>query len=94
MRSYDERPLASVAANLTGYSRESLEARKKAGRQRVLMKCVSCEKEEKVKQAVLHKYYKGADWRCYECDMAKKAQDKKDMNEALINLARRKGLIK
>jgi hypothetical protein len=94
MRSYNEPPLASAAANLTGYSRESLNARIKAGRQRVLMKCVSCEKEEKVKQAILHRYYKDADWRCYACATEKRAQDKKEMNEALINLARRKGLIK
>ena len=94
MRSYGERPLFVAAAGLTGNSREEFDQMKRAGRQTILMKCVSCEKEEKVKQGILHKYYKGADWRCYPCAVEKRAQDKKEMNQALINLARSKGLIK
>mgnify|MGYP003639511607 FL=1 len=94
MRSYGERPLFVAAAGLTGNSREEVAQRKRVAKQKVLMTCVSCEKEEKVTQGRLHKYYKGADWRCYPCAMAKKAQDKKEMNQALINLARSKGLIK
>ena len=94
MRSYGERPLSAAVAGLTGNSREEVTQLKRVARQKVLMTCVGCEKEEKVRQGRLHKYYKGADWRCYDCSMAKKAQDKKEMNEALINLARRKGLIK
>jgi DNA repair protein RadC len=94
MRSYGERPLSAAVAGLTQNSREEFDQLKRVGRQKVLMTCVSCEKEEKVTQGSLHKYYKGADWRCYDCSMAKKAQDKKEMNQALINLARSKGLIK
>lgn len=94
MRSYGERPLSAAVAGLTANSREEFNQLKRVGRQRILMKCVSCEKEEKVKQGILLRYYKGVDWRCYPCAMAKKAQDKKEMNQALINLARSKGLIK
>jgi len=94
MRSYNEPPLGAAVQGLTGNSREEFDQIKRTGRQTILMKCVSCEKEEKVKQGILHKYYKGADWRCYECAMAKRARDKKETDEALINLARRKGLIK
>ena len=94
MRSYNEPPLGAAVQGLTGNSREEFDQMKRAGRQTILMKCDSCEKEQKVKQGKLHRYYKGADWRCYECAMAKRARDKKETDEALINLARRKGLIK
>ena len=65
MRSYNEPPLGAAVQGLTGTSREEFDQMKRVGRQTILMKCVSCEKEEKVKQGILHKYYKGADWRCY-----------------------------
>jgi len=52
------------------------------------------QKEKLVKHVKLVKYYKNKDYTCYDCSMAKKAQDKKEMNQALINLARSKGLIK
>ncbi len=94
MRTFNEVPLSVAAKGLTRKSMEEVAQINRAGSEKILTKCVSCEKEKLIRHGKLHKYYKNKDWRCYDCSMAKKAQDKKEMNQALINLARSKGLIK
>jgi len=94
MRTFNELPLSIAAKGLTKISMEEFAQMKRAGTEKILTKCVSCKEEKLIKHGKLHKYYKNKDWRCYDCSMAKKAQDKKEMNQALINLARSKGLIK
>lgn len=94
MRTFNEPPLGAAVKGLTGISKEEFAQMKRAGSEKILTKCVSCGEEKLIRNGKLHKYYKNKDWRCYDCSMAKKAQDKKEMNQALINLARSKGLIK
>ena len=94
MRTFNEVPLSVAAKGLTRKSIEELAQINRAGSEKILTKCVSCGEEKLIRHGKLHKYYKNKDWRCYDCSMAKKAQDKKEMNQALINLARSKGLIK
>ena len=94
MRTFNELPLSIAAKGLTRTSMQEFAQMKRAGSEKILTKCVSCKEEKLIRQGKLHKYYKNKDWRCYDCSMAKKAQDKKEMNQALINLARSKGLIK
>ena len=94
MRTFNELPLSMAAKGLTRKSMEELAQINRAGSEKILTKCVSCGEEKLIRHGKLHKYYKNKDWRCYDCSMAKKAQDKKEMNQALINLARSKGLIK
>lgn len=66
----------------------------RVGKRKVGVTCVECKKEKIVNEATMYKFFKNKDYRCYDCNTKKRAQDKKEMNEALINLARRKGLIK
>ena len=94
MRTYNELPLSAAVAGLNGYGKEELIQKKKMGREKILTLCAICKKEKLVKHVKLVKYYKNKDYTCYDCGMEKKAQDKKEMNQALINLARSKGLIK
>ncbi len=94
MRTYNEQSLGEAVKGLTGNSREEREQFKKVGRELIKIQCAACKKEKTVRHGVLLKYYKGKDYTCYGCGMEKRAQDKKEMNQALINLARSKGLIK
>ena len=94
MRTHNEPPLGAAVEGLSRLSKEEFAQIKRAGSQTILTKCVSCGKEKLIRNGTLHKYYKNKEWRCYDCSMAKRAQDKKEMNQALINLARNKGLIK
>ena len=94
MRTYNEVPLSVAAKGLTKKSKEELHEMWKASHEKILVECASCKKEHLVSQGKLHKYYKNSKWTCYDCFQKKKAEDKKEMNQALINLARRKGLIK
>jgi hypothetical protein len=77
-----------------GETRVAKQKMQKAARQKIAVVCTACQKEKLVKTGVLYKYFRDKEYRCYDCSMAKKAQDKKEMNQALINLARSKGLIK
>ena len=98
MRTYNEQSLGEAVKGLTGNSREEREQFKKVRVELIRIQCATCKKENLVKHVKLVKYYKNKDknkdYTCYGCSVEKKAQDKKEMNEALINLARSKGLIK
>jgi len=94
MRTYNEKPLSAAVTGLIRNSREERSQLRRVARELIRIQCATCEKENLVKQIKLIKYYKDKDYTCYDCGMEKKAQDKKEMNQALINLARSKGLIK
>ena len=94
MRTYNEVPLSVAAKGLTRKSKEEFLQTWKVAREKILVECANCKKEHLVSQGKLHKYYKNSQWTCYDCFQKKKAEDKKEMNQALINLAKSKGLIK
>lgn len=88
MRMIGERKLVRIPNQ-----RERQDA-KRFGKSYVTAKCTVCGADQKVKQVVLYKCFSDGNYLCYPCYMEKKAKDKKEMNRALINLARSKGLIK
>jgi hypothetical protein len=86
----------AVKLGLSRKSMEELAQIKRARSEKIAVVCtLVAKKKSLIKTGVLlHKYFRDKEYRCYDCSMAKKAQDKKEMNQALINLARSKGLIK
>tara|TARA_R110002020_G_scaffold845_7_gene4151 strand:- start:3057 stop:3332 length:276 start_codon:yes stop_codon:yes gene_type:complete len=91
MRRYGEPSLIKVGSVL---KRDNYKAYKKAGREWVPAKCKSCGLETHVQAGILIKYHKDGTWQCSKCALKKREADKKELNQALINLARNKGLIK
>lgn len=55
--------------------------------------CIDCGVESWVSEKALQLYPINGKY-CFECRAKHRAADKKEMQQALINLARRKGLIK
>jgi peptide subunit release factor 1 (eRF1) len=90
VRRYGEPSLIKVGSVLTRYS---YRAYKKAGRELIAVKCNSCGYETCTEAGKLYKYHKDGTWLCPTCGIQKRKADKKELNQALINLARNKGLI-
>ena len=59
-------------------------------RQKVAAKCVDCGSDELVREGVLFRFFKDRPFRCFHCGTEKRKQDKMEMNEAIINLAKNK----
>lgn len=55
--------------------------------------CIICDAEHVQKEVNIRKYHPNG-YVCYSCNTSKREEGKKEMNRALIALARRKGLIK
>ena len=90
MRRYGEPSLIKVGGVLT---RDNHRAYKKAGREFIAVKCNSCGYETRTQAGKLFKYHNDGTWLCPTCGTQKLEADKKELNQALINLARNKGLI-
>tara|TARA_R110002020_G_scaffold79165_5_gene198671 strand:- start:918 stop:1202 length:285 start_codon:yes stop_codon:yes gene_type:complete len=94
MRQYGEPSLIKVGSVL---KKDRKRAYKKAGNEWVAVTCTSCGCETYTQHAKLYKFHKkfhkDGTWLCQICGTKKREADKKELNHALINLARNKGLI-
>ena len=55
--------------------------------------CVNCGTEESVSYFQIKQYHQSHGFRCFECRIKESKADKRKVNEAIIALAKRKGLI-
>tara|TARA_Y100001951_G_C11260017_1_gene251918 strand:- start:538 stop:810 length:273 start_codon:yes stop_codon:yes gene_type:complete len=90
MRKYGEPSLINLGGVL---GRNMRKAYVKAARQLIAVKCESCGYETRTSAGQLYKFHKDG-YLCKTCGIKKQEADKKELNQALINLARNKGLIK
>jgi hypothetical protein len=58
----------------------------------IKVRCEDCKLEANRSYIEIKKYYQNG-FRCYDCKVLARKADKKEINAALIALARRKGLI-
>ena len=84
----EQKSTVSIGSN--GEHRCNLTRWKSMKRQRIAVKCVDCGSDELVKEGVFYKFYKEKPFRCFGCGTKKREQDKIEMNQALINLAKNK----
>ena len=89
MRKIGEQNLA-VCIRSSGEQRYIMSRWKSMARKRIAVKCVDCGSDELVKEGVFYKFYKEKPFRCFGCGTKKREQDKIEMNQALINLAKNK----
>jgi len=89
MRQYGEPSLIKLGGVL---GRNMRKPYVKAAKQLIAVKCKSCGYETRASTGQLYKFHKDG-YLCKTCGIKKKKADKKELDQALINLARNKGLL-
>ena len=81
-----------LAACIRSYGEQQYEMRKwrRMAKEKIAVKCADCGLDELVKEGVFYKFWRNRRFRCFDCETVKKEQDKMEMNQALINLAKNK----
>jgi RNase P subunit RPR2 len=89
MREYGEPSLIKLGGVL---GRDQRKAYVNAAKQLIAVKCESCGYETRAPAGQLYKFHKKG-YLCKPCSIKKRKADKKELDQALINLARNKGLL-